>query len=249
MEELKRTITELHDTGFIRDSTSPYGAPILFVKKKDGTFRMVVDYRALNNITVKNKYPLPRVDDILDQFHGAKIFSKLDLRSGYHQIRLSEESIPKTAFRTRYGLYEFTVLPFGLCNAPATFQRMVNDIFKPYLDKFVNVFIDDIIIWSSSPSQHLEHLRKVFELLREHKLYAKLSKCSFALPTADFLGHIISADGISCDPAKVKAIVEWPAPKAVSHLRSFLGLANYYRRFVKNFASVAAPMYDLLPRK
>lgn len=248
LDLLRDTINDLLDKGFIRPSTSPYGAPVLFVKKKDQSMRLVTDFRALNAITVKNTNPLPHVDMIFDQLHGTKVVSRLDLRSGYWQVRVAEDSIHKTAFKTRYGLYEYTVLPFGLCNAPATFTRMMNDIFRPFLDQFVQVFIDDILVYSDSVESHLQHLRAVFEKLREHKLYAKLSKCSFAMPRTEFLGHVISEEGISCDPAKVKAVVEWPEPKAVSSLRSFLGLANYYRRFVNKFASIADPLYALLPK-
>jgi len=170
---------------------------------------------------------------VLDQLYGAKVFSRLDLRSGYHQIRMSEESIKYTAFRTRYGHFEFTVMPFGLCkcNAPATFQRLINDVFRPFLDVFVCVYLDDILVYSKSVEAHKEHLRQVFDKLQEHKLYANLPKCEFAVASTGFLGHVVSDAGISCDPDKVKAIVEWPAPKTVPHVRSFLGFSNYFRRF------------------
>ena len=179
LDELRTTLDDLLQRDHIRPSVSPYGAPILFVKKKDGSKRMVVDYRALNKITVKNKYPLPRTDELMDRLVGAKCFSKLDLLSGYHQVRIADKDIPKTAFRTRYGHYEFKVLPFGLTNAPATFMRLMNDIFRPYLDKFVIVFLDDILIFSRTPEEHEQHLRQVLTLLRQHRLYAKLSKCAF----------------------------------------------------------------------
>ncbi|KAJ9528742.1 hypothetical protein QJQ45_020628, partial [Haematococcus lacustris] len=245
LAELKKQITEMQEKGFIRPSTSPYGAGVLFVRKKDGSFRMCVDFRPLNRITVKNKYPLPRVDNLLDRLHGATVFSKIDLRQGYHQIRIAPEDIPKTAFRTRYGHFEFTVLPFGLCNAPATFQRLMNDIFRKELDDCVIVYLDDILIFSRNQQEHAQHLRRVLDLLQEHKLYAKLSKCEFGLDKTEFLGHIISSAGIACDPAKVAAVETWHVPTTVLDVRSFLGLANFYRRFIKNFSDIAAPLTAL----
>jgi hypothetical protein len=226
LDEVKRQLDELLSKGFIRPSVSPYGAPILFVKKKDGSMRMCIDYRALNKTTIKNSYSLPRIDDLLDQLHGATVFSKIDLRSGYHQIRVFEPDIPKTAFRTRYGHYEFTVLPFGLCNAPGTFQRLMNDVFRQYLDKFVLVYLDDILVYSKTPDEHLDHLQRVFSLLRQHQLYGKLSKCEFGKDTCDFLGHVITSSGIKPDPKKVQAVQDWPVPRDVTELRSFLGLAG-----------------------
>ena len=249
LREVREQLKELLDKGFIQPSVSPYGAPILFVKKKDGTLRMCVDYRALNSITIKNCYPLPRIDELLDRLHGAKVFSKIDLRSGYHQIRISPEDIPKTAFKTRYGLYEFKVLPFGLCNAPATFQRLMNDVFRKHLDDFVIVYIDDILIFSKDEAEHLEHLEKVFELLREHKLYGKPSKCEFATPSCTFLGHVISRDGICPEISKVEAIQEWPQPKSLTETRSFLGITGYYRKFVKNYAEISLPLTSLLRKE
>ncbi|KAJ9547266.1 hypothetical protein OSB04_019809 [Centaurea solstitialis] len=246
---LKRRI-DLHrrkllDKGFIRPSTSPWGAPVLFVKKKDGTMRMCIDYRELNKVTVKNKYPLPRIDDLFDQLQGAKFFSKIDLRSGYHQLKVREEDIPKTAFRTRYGHYEFLVMSFGLTNAPAAFMDLMNRVCKPYLDEFVIVFIDDILIYSKTAEEHGEHLRKVLEMLKREQLYAKFSKCEFWLKEVQFLGHIVTQEGIKVDPAKIEAIKDWESPKSPSEVRSFLGLAGYYRRFIEHFSAIATPLTAL----
>ena len=251
LEELTRQLKELLEKGFIRPSVSPYGAPVLFVSKlkEPGALRMVVDYRALNKLTVKNKYPLPRIDDLLDRLHGAQVFSKIDLQSGYHQVRIKEEDIPKTAFRTRYGHYEWTVLPFGLTNAPATFQTLMNSVLRPFLDKFVLVYLDDVLIYSRSPEEHLHHLRLVLDALRKHKLYAKASKCDWGKGELAFLGHIIGAQGIRMDPSKLDAIAKWPTPANVTQLQSFLGLANYYRRFVHGFSRVAAPLTALCSPK
>ncbi|GJU40250.1 putative reverse transcriptase domain-containing protein, partial [Tanacetum coccineum] len=208
LEELSGQLKELQDKGFIRPSSSPWGAPILFVKKKDGSFRMCIDYRELNRLTVKNRYPLPRVDDLFDQLQGSQFFSKIDLRTGYHQLRVHEDDIPKTAFRTRYGHFEFTVMPFGLTNAPAIFMDFMNRVCRPYLDKFVIVFIDDILIYSKTQEEHVEHLRLVLELLKKEKLYAKFSKCEFWLREVQFLGHVINGNGIHVDPSKIEAIAK-----------------------------------------
>jgi len=245
LAELKKQLEELLEKGFIRPSVSPWGAPVLFVKKKDGSLRLCIDYRELNKVTIKNKYPLPRIDDLLDQLIGASVFSKIDLRSGYHQLRVKAEDIPKTAFRTRYGHYEFLVMPFGLTNAPAIFMDYMNRIFRPYLDKFVVVFIDDILIYSKSEKEHEEHLRIVLGILREKKLFAKLSKCEFWLSEVKFLGHVISQEGVAVDPSKVEAVLAWERPSTVSEIRSFLGLAGYYRRFIQGFSQIAYPLTRL----
>ena len=245
LAELKKQLQDLLDKGFIRPSVSPWGAPVLFVRKKDGSLRLCIDYRKLNQVTIKNKYPLPRIDDLFDQLQAAKVFSKIDLRSGYHQLRIRDEDIPKTAFRTRYGHYEFLVMPFGLTNAPAAFMDLMNRVFRPYIDEFVVVFIDDVLIYSPSMEKHKEHLRSILETLRTHKLYAKFSKCEFWLEEVQFLGHVISKDGISVDPAKIEAIMKWKTPNNASEIRSFLGLAGYYRRFIKDFAAIASPMTKL----
>ena len=249
LKELKIQLQELLDLGFIRPSFSPWGAPVLFVKKKDGTLRMCIDYRELNKLTIKNKYPLPRIDDLFDQLQGSSVFSKIDLRSGYHQLRIRDEDIPKTAFRTRYGHYEFLVMSFGLTNAPAAFMDLMNRVFRDYLDKLVIVFIDDILVYSQSESQHEQHLRLVLQRLREHRLYAKFSKCEFWLPQVTFLGHIVSKDGILVDPSKIEAVRNWPRPGNVPEVRSFLGLAGYYRRFVEGFSRIAVPLTELTKKK
>jgi hypothetical protein len=245
LKELKIQLQELVDKGFIRPSMSPWGAPVLFVKKKDGTLRLCIDYRKLNQVTVKNKYPLPRIDDLFDQLRGAKVFSKIDLRSGYHQLRIREPDIAKTAFRSRYGHYEFVVMPFGLTNAPAAFMDLMNRVFRPYLDRFVIVFIDDILVYSKSEKLHAKHLRLILETLRSAQLFAKFSKCEFWLDRVGFLGHVISAGGVSVDPQKVEAVSNWGRPTSVTEIRSFLGLAGYYRRFVQDFSRIAAPLTRL----
>ena len=246
LDELRKQLDELSASGFIRPSKSPFGAPILFVKKKDGSMRMCIDYRALNTITVKNSYPLPRIDELFDRLQGATIFSKIDLRSGYHQIRIADEDVPKTAFRTRYGHFEFLVLPFGLTNAPATFMHLMHQIFEPYLDKFVLVFLDDILIFSRSVEEHEQHVRQVLELLRQHKLYAKMSKCELFRPSVEFLGHIVDAKGLHMMEDKVKAIADWPPLQSVDDVRSFLGLAGFYRKFIRMFSDITAPLTALL---
>ncbi|GJR60100.1 putative reverse transcriptase domain-containing protein [Tanacetum coccineum] len=245
MKELSEQLKELSDKGFIRPSSSPWGAPVLFVKKKDGSFRMCIDYRELNKLTVKNRYPLPRIDDLFDQLQGSSVYSKIDLRSGYHQLRVREEDIPKTAFRTRYGHYEFQVMPFGLTNAPAVFMDLMNRVCKPFLDKFVIVFIDDILIYSKNKKEHEEHLKAVLELLKKEKLYAKFSKCEFWIPKVQFLGHVIDSQGIHVDPAKIESIKDWESPKTPTEIRQFLGLAGYYRRFIEGFSKIAKSMTKL----
>ncbi|GJU14971.1 putative reverse transcriptase domain-containing protein [Tanacetum coccineum] len=249
MKELSEQLKELSDKGFIRPSSSPWGAPILFVKKKDGSFRMCIDYRELNKLTVKNRYPLPRIDDLFDQLQGSSVYSKIDLRSGYHQLRVREEDIPKTAFRTRYGHYEFQVMPFGLTNAPAVFMDLMNRVCKPYLDKFVIVFIDDILIYSKNKQEHEEHLKLILELLKKEELYAKFSKCEFWIPKVQFLGHVIDSEGIHVDPAKIESIKDWASPKSPTEIRQFLGLAGYYRRFIEGFSKIAKPMTKLTQKK
>ncbi|GJW58526.1 putative reverse transcriptase domain-containing protein [Tanacetum coccineum] len=249
MKELSEQLKELSKKGFIRPSSSPWGAPVLFVKKKDGSFRMCIDYRELNKLTVKNRYPLPRIDDLFDQLQGSSVYSKIDLRSGYHQLRVREEDILKTAFRTRYGHYEFQVMPFGLTNAPAVFMDLMNRVCKPYLDKFVIVFIDDILIYSKNKKEHKEHLKQILELLKKEELYAKFSKCEFWIPKVQFLGHVIDSEGIHVDPAKIESIKDWTSPKSPTEIRQFLGLVGYYRRFIEGFSKIAKPMTKLTQKK
>jgi hypothetical protein len=241
-EELQKQLAELLGKGFIKPSSSPWGSPILFVNKKDGGTRMCVDYRALNQLTVKNCYPLPRLDDIFDKLRHAQFFSKIDLRSGYHQIRLDPDSVPLTAFRTKYGLYEFLVLPFGLTNAPAIFMSLMNDVFRDCLDKFVMVYLDDILIYSSTYEEHIDHLRHALVLLRKNSLFAKLSKCEFAKSSVSYLGHIISDEGFSMEEDKIASIQHWPTPSCKRDVQSFLGLVNFYRRFIRNCSRISRPL-------
>ncbi|GJV02129.1 putative reverse transcriptase domain-containing protein [Tanacetum coccineum] len=212
MRKLLEQLRELLEKGFIRPSSSPSGAPVLFVKKKDGSFRMCIDYREWNRLTVKNRYPLPRIDDLFDQLQGSIVYSKIDLRSRYHQLRIKEEDIPINAFRTRYGHFEFQVMPFGLTNAPAVFMDLMNRVCKPYLDKFIIVFIDDILVYSKDEEEHGKHLKIILELLKKERLYAKFSKCDFWLDSVQFLGHVIDRNGVHVDPAKIEAIRNWAAP-------------------------------------
>ncbi|GJV00626.1 putative reverse transcriptase domain-containing protein [Tanacetum coccineum] len=236
------------DKGFIRPSSSPWGAPVLFVKKKDGSFRMCIDFRELNKFTIKNRYLLPRIDDLFDQLQGSQYFSKIYLRFGYHQLRLHEDEIPKTAFKTRYGHFKFTVMPFGLKNAPAVFMDLVNRVCRPYLDKFVIVFIDDILIYSKTREEHEMHLGLVLKLLRKDKLYAKFFKCEFWLREVQFLRHVINGDGIHVDSSKIEVVKNWKALRTPTEVRSFFSLAGYYRRLIENFSKIAKPL-NILTQK
>jgi hypothetical protein len=246
LAELKIQLQDLLEKGFIRPSSSPWGCPAIFVKKKDQTHRMCVEYRPLNEVTIKNKYPLPRIDILFDQLTGARVFSKIDLRSGYHQIRIRPEDIPKTAFTMQFRLFEYLVMSFGLTNAPAHFTYLMNSVFMPELDKFVVVFIDDILIDSKTEEEHAKHLRIVLTCLREHQLYAKFSKCAFWLEEIQFLGHVLSANGIAVVHNKVKDILDWKSPTTVHQVRSFLGLVGYYHRFIPDFSKIVKPITSLL---
>ncbi|GKD27045.1 putative reverse transcriptase domain-containing protein [Tanacetum coccineum] len=244
-KELSVQLQELLEKGFIHPSSSPWGAPVLFVKKKDGSFRICIDYHELNKLTVKNRYPLLRIDDLFDQLQGSSVYSKINLRSGYHQLRIKEEDIPITAFRTWYGHFKFQVMPFGLTNTPAVFMDLMNRVCKPYLDKFVIVFIDDILVYSKDEEEHGKHLKIILELLKKEILYAKFSKCDFWLDSVKFLGHVIDRSGVHVDPAKIEAIESWVAPTTPTEVRQFLGLAVYYRRFIEGFSLISKPLTKL----
>nr|CAD1816988.1 unnamed protein product [Ananas comosus var. bracteatus] len=244
-EEIKRQVTELLESGAIKPSSSPYGSPIVFVPKKDGGWRMCIDYRALNKITIKNRYPLPRIDDLLDQLKHARYFTKLDLKSGYHQVQIREDDTWKTAFKTRQGLFEWLVMPFGLCNAPATFMRLMNDVLCPLLDDFVIVYLDDILIYSRSWEEHLAHVKKVFMLLEEHQLRLNPKKCEYGKQSLVYLGFVVGGGELQIDPDKVRAIKEWPRPKNVTEVRSFIGACQYVWKFIRHFSVLATPLHAL----
>ncbi len=246
MQELRKQVTEFLSKGIVTPSNSPFGAPVLFIPKPNGGgLRFCLDYRALNDLTVKLRYPLPRIDDLLDAARGAECFSALDLASGYYQIRIAEEDIPKTAFSTPFGHFEWRVLPMGLTNAPSSFMRAMNTVFEPYLQDFVLVYLDDILIMSKTPDQHLVHLRRVFEKLREYRFQVKLSKCKFLKDQIKYLGHILSKDGVRPDPGKVQTLLDWAMPDTALGMQQFLGLANYFRKFIPNYSRIAAPLCHL----
>lgn len=247
LEECKKMIADLLAKGWIQPSKSPWAAPILFVPKPDGGLRLVLDYRALNKVTVRDRYPLPRIEDLIDKLSGSAIYSSIDLQAGYYQIRITEEDVPKTAFITPLGHFEYRVLCMGLTNAPATFQRVMNRIFAREInDGFLVVYLDDLLIFSKDAATHEQHLRQVMQVMRENKLYAKQSKCEFNKAEVSFLGHVVGAYGVRKDPSKIKTIIDWPIPKTKEELRSFLGLANYFRKFILGYASIAARLNDLL---
>ena len=255
--EVKRQVTELLQKQLIEPSTSEYGSPILFVQKKDGTLRMVIDYRALN---ITNRYPpLPRIDDLYDKLQGSQYFTSLDAASGFHQILLKESDRPKTAFRTPFGHYQFRVLPFGLINAPATFRTVMNKVFSPPtfnadgslnneadLADFVLVFIDDILIFSKTAADHIRHIRAVLSVLRREQLLIKMSKCVWGQTELPYLGHIVSKDGIKTDPKKVQSVVDWPQPNNVTEIQQFLGMTNYFNKYLQGYANQSVPLTDLL---
>ena len=244
--ELQRQVEDLLRRGLIRESHSPCAVPALLAPKKDDTWRLCVDYRAINRITVRYRFPIPRIDELLDQLAGAEIFSKLDLRNGYHQVRIRAGDEWKTAFKTKDGLFEWLVMPFGLSNAPSTFMRLMTEVMRPFRGKFVVVYFDDILIYSRSPDEHENHLQEVCAKLQSKQLVANVNKCAFLRSSITFLGFVISAAGIAVDPGKTAAIRNWPIPTSPFEVRSFHGLAQFYRRFIKNFSSLAAPLSDLL---
>ncbi len=259
--EVKRQVTELLQKQLIEPSVSPYGAPLLFVLKKGGELRMIIDYCALNKLTIKNRFPLPRIDDLFDKLHGSQYFTSLDAASGFHQILLQESDRPKTAFRTPFGHYQFRVLPFGLTNAPATFQAVMNRVFEhpkflangkvnplAAISDFVLVFIDDILIFTKTAEEHVEHVKIFMDVLRQNSILIKVSKCSWGQTELPYLGHIVSKDGIKVDPKKIEAVASWPEPTNLNEIQQFLGLTNFFRKYIQDYTNLTMPLTVLLKK-
>ena len=249
MDEIQDQVDFLLQKGLIMQSSSPFRAPVLFVPKPNGTLCMCIDYRALNKATIKNKWPIPRIDTLLDQLQGATVFSTIDLQQGYYQLRIDKADHAKTAFVTPLGLYEFKVLPFGLANAPAVFQQAMHHIFHKQVGKSVLVYLDDILVFSKNEAEHLQHLREVLGILRQQKLYCRLHKCQFNQTEISYLGHIVSEEGIRPNPEGIEKVKNWPTPQCVKHVQQFLGLANYFRKFIQGYSKLATPLTDLTKKE
>jgi hypothetical protein len=248
LKTLKDYIDKMIAKGFIRPSKSPFGSPVLFVKKPDGSLRLVVDYRKLNEMTIKNRYPLPLISELFDRLKSAKYYTRLDMAEAYNQLRIAAGDEWKTAFRTRYGHFEYLVMPFGLTNAPASFQAYANDCLRDFLDLFCVVYLDDVLIFSDTLEEHITHVKQVLSRLRDFGLTCKLKKCEFHATSLSFLGFVISPEGVSMDPDRVSAIAEWPAPEDVHEIQMFLGFANFYRRFIEGYSRVVHPITNLLQK-